>query len=152
MEPIHFGHFGHFGTYFYHKDPKSKKWAISNTSNGLWYLKAHLYWVYMVLQVFWLNILLTIADILILDPLRPRFWRHYAVITSKKSIFETKKIFHCVTRWHSYMIGCDFNLHYIIYRKLFIDKDNLYLKNEEKWQKWRHYDVINMWKFPFTKK
>ena len=73
-------------------------------------------------------------------------------MTSKKSIFETKQIFYCVSRWHSYMIGCDFNLHYIIYWKLLIDNDNLYSKNEENGQKLRHYDVINMWKWHFTKK
>ena len=56
-------------------------------------------------------------------------------MTSKKSGFETKKIFHCVARGFSYMIGCDFNLHYIMYRKLLIDKDNLYSKNEENGQK-----------------
>ena len=49
------------------------------------------------------------------------------------------------------MIGCDFNLNYIIYRKLLIDKDNLYSKNEENGQKLRHYDVITLWKINVTK-
>ena len=49
------------------------------------------------------------------------------------------------------MIGCDFNLNYIIYRKLLNDKDDLYSKNEENGQKLRNFDVITLWKINVTK-
>ena len=62
------------GPFFTLRITKSNKSAIFKTWNCLWQLEDNLYWVYMEFQVFWLNILLAIADILILYPSRHWFW------------------------------------------------------------------------------
>ena len=48
--------------------------VIQNTSNGIYKLDNNLFWVYMDMQDFKMNILLTMTEIVILAPLKPYIW------------------------------------------------------------------------------